>query len=340
MMNTFRWLAGGRWLVLMLWLLATAAFAEQPVPAFKAYVTDETGTLTAVQKNQLEQKLRAFTRQKGSQIAVLIVPTTQPETIEQYSMRVAESWKPGRKGVDDGVLFVLAKNDRKFRIEVGYGLEGVLPDAVSKRIDSEVIKPYFRKGDFYGGINAGIDSMIQTINQEKLPAKAPATQHSGGGGWLVFIGAVVLGFVLCLLLRPVYAGFSAGLAASLLGGIMGSMMFALGIGLLVFVLVYGVSMLYTMMKRAREEKPALATSPPAGSGYGGYTSTGRSDESDHGFATGLGTGIGLGSFGSSSSDSSSSGSDSSSSSDFGSSGGDFGGGGGGDFGGGGASDSF
>lgn len=351
-MKTFRWLAHGRWLALVVWLFTAAAYAEQPIPPFQAYVTDTTGTLTAGQKSQLEQKLRDFTRQKGSQIAVLIVPTTQPETIEQYSMRVAESWKPGRKGVDDGVVFVLAKNDRKFRIEVGYGLEGVLPDAVSKRIDSEVIKPYFKKGDFYGGINSGLDSMIQTINTEKLPQQAPATQHTGGTGWLAFIGALALGFVLRLFMRPVYAASAAAIVAALLGGVMGSMAFAIGFGILAFALIYGVSMLIAMMKRSREATPALATTLPADSTYSGtysrdYSSSGsssrssssrssrRRDDSDSGYSSGFGAGVGLGS--SSSSDSGSS--SGWSSSDSSSSGG-FDGGGGGSFGGGGASDSF
>src|SRR5512143_2646227 len=136
-------------------LFATAFFlatqfgvaAEVAVPPLKARVTDLTGTLDAGQRAALEQKLAAFESSKGSQIAVLLVPTTQPEEIEQYSIRVADAWKLGRKGIDDGVLFLVAKNDRKMRIEVGRGLEGAIPDVIAKRIGSDIVAPYFRQGD-------------------------------------------------------------------------------------------------------------------------------------------------------------------------------------------------
>ncbi len=135
-------------------LAACLALADVAVPPLKARVTDLTGTLSAQQQTALEQTLAAFEARKGSQIAVLIVPTTQPETVEQYALRVEETWKLGRKGVDDGALLVVAKDDRKLRIEVGYGLEGVLPDAIAKRIIAEDITPRFKQGDFYGGISA------------------------------------------------------------------------------------------------------------------------------------------------------------------------------------------
>ncbi len=134
--------------------------AEQPVPPLAARVTDETGTLTAAERATLEQSLKDFETRKGSQIAVLIVPTTQPETIEQYSIRVVEQWKLGRANVDDGALLIIAKNDRALRIEVGYGLEGVLTDATSRRIIDELIVPSFRRGDFYGGVSAGVGRML------------------------------------------------------------------------------------------------------------------------------------------------------------------------------------
>jgi len=133
-------------------------------------VTDQTATLTAEQKAALEQTLTAFEARKGSQLAVLIVPTTAPETIEQYALRVAEQWKLGRKKVDDGAILVIAKTDRALRIEVGYGLEGALNDATSKRIISENITPPLKQGDFYGGITAGVDKIIRVIDGEPLPA--------------------------------------------------------------------------------------------------------------------------------------------------------------------------
>src|SRR5471030_3278309 len=118
------------------------------VPALTARVTDQTGTLDAGQVQALESKLAAFETSKGSQIAVLIVPTTGDETIEQYSIRVTDQWKLGRKGVDDGVLLLVAKDDRKMRIEVGRGLEGVIPDAIANRIIDEDMSPKFHDGDF------------------------------------------------------------------------------------------------------------------------------------------------------------------------------------------------
>ena len=146
--------------------------AAVPVPALIGHVTDQTATLTAEQKAALEQTLQVFEARKGSQLAVLIVATTAPETIEQYALRVAELWKLGRKKVDDGAIVVVAKDDRAVRIEVGYGLEGVLNDAVSKRIISETITSRFQQGDFNGGITAGVGKIIGVLDGEPLPASA------------------------------------------------------------------------------------------------------------------------------------------------------------------------
>lgn len=155
------------------------AAAQVPVPPLTGHVIDQTGTLTAEQKAALEQTLVAFEARKGSQLAVLMVPTSAPETIEQYALRVAEQWKLGRKKVDDGAILVVAKNDRAMRIEVGYGLEGSLNDLTSKRIISEAILPQFAKQDFDVGITAGVAQMIRVIDGEPLPA--PSNTPSGGG---------------------------------------------------------------------------------------------------------------------------------------------------------------
>jgi uncharacterized protein len=172
------------------WALAALAFcsvlfaqALQPVPKLESRVTDLTGTLTAAQQAAIEEKLAAFEARKGSQLALLIVPTTAPEAIEQFSIRVVDQWKLGRKQaggkrVDDGALLLVAKNDRRIRIEVGYGLEGALTDATSRRIIAETITPLFRQGDFYGGINAGLDQIIRVIDGEPLPA--PDSRSRGG----------------------------------------------------------------------------------------------------------------------------------------------------------------
>src|SRR6267143_2892487 len=157
--------------LLLCW--AFAASAEVAVPPLTGRVVDQTGTLTSGDIASLTQTLKDLEIRKGSQIAVLVVPTTEGEAIEQFSIRVAEAWKIGRKKIDDGALLVIAKNDRHLRIEVGYGLEGALTDATTKRIIDEDITPKFKSGDFSGGISAGVDRMIRVIDGEKLPAPEP-----------------------------------------------------------------------------------------------------------------------------------------------------------------------
>jgi uncharacterized protein len=158
---------------------AFAAFAEVAVPPLSGRVVDQTGTLSSGDIASLTQALKNLEARKGSQVAVLIVPTTAPETIEQYSIRVAEAWKIGRKKIDDGALLVIAKDDRKLRIEVGYGLEGALTDVTSKRIIDEIITPKFRSGDFAGGISSGVDRIIRVADGEPLPAPTRPRQDSG-----------------------------------------------------------------------------------------------------------------------------------------------------------------
>ena len=143
--------------------------AQVAVPPLVGHVTDQTGTLSAAQQAALEQTLSAFEARKGSQLAVLLVPTTAPEEIEQYALRVAEQWKLGRAKVDDGAILVVAKNDRTLRLEVGYGLEGALSDITSKRIVSDTIVPRFKQGDYNGGIDAGVAQIIRVIDGEPLP---------------------------------------------------------------------------------------------------------------------------------------------------------------------------
>ncbi len=168
-----------------------------PVPPLTGHVVDLTHTLTEDQQREIELSLAAFETRKGSQLAVLLVPTTQPETIEQYALRVAEQWKLGRRQVDDGAILVVAKNDRTLRIEVGYGLEGALNDATSKRIIEEVITPQFRQQKFALGISEGVQRMMGIVDGEALPAIR--TQASSDPwnqlAWIISAGAV-LGFVL------------------------------------------------------------------------------------------------------------------------------------------------
>lgn len=218
-----------------------------PVPPLQARVTDLTGTLMPQQQAQLERTLSAFETQKGSQIAVLIVPGTQPEAIEQYGIRVAEQWKLGRKGIDDGALLLVAKDDRAMRIEVGYGLEGVLTDATSKRIISEIITPRFKEGDFYGGIAAGVDQMIRVVEGEPLPppkAREPDV-ISGIEQFLpvVFLLAVIGGAVLRALLGRFPGALATGGVVALLAWMfVSSVIIAIIAGIIAFVVTLGGGM--------------------------------------------------------------------------------------------------
>src|SRR6185295_15034728 len=141
---------------------------------------DQTGTLSSGDVAALTQTLKDLETRKGSQVAVLIVPTTDQESIEQFSIRVAEAWKIGRKKVDDGALLVVAKNDRHLRIEVGYGLEGALTDVTTKRIIDEDVTPKFKTGDFAGGVAAGVDRMVRVVIGEKLPEPEPPHWQDSG----------------------------------------------------------------------------------------------------------------------------------------------------------------
>src|SRR5260370_9619754 len=152
----------------MCWTFVAAA--DVAVRPLSGWVVDQTGTCSSGDVASLTQTLKALEAREGSQVAVLIVPTTAPETIEQYSIRVAEAWKIGRKKIDDGALLVVAKNERHLRIEVGYGLEGSLTDATTRRIIDEDITPKFKAGDFAGGITAGVNPMIRIIDGKQRPA--------------------------------------------------------------------------------------------------------------------------------------------------------------------------
>ena len=214
--------------------------AQVPVPPLTGRVTDQTATLTAEQQAALEQTLQTFEARKGSQIAVLIVPTTAPETIEQYGLRVAEQWKLGRKKVDDGAVLVVAKNDRTLRIEVGYGLEGALNDATSKRIISEIIVPRFKQGDFYGGIATGVDRVIRVIDGEPLPAPEgrPAGDTADIQQYIpvILILALVVGGALRSVLGRVPGAIATGGAVAFVAWLFASGVFiALAAGAIAFL---------------------------------------------------------------------------------------------------------
>jgi uncharacterized protein len=189
------------------------------VPPLTARVTDLTGTLSGGAVARIEAKLADLEAKKGSQIGVLIVPTTQPEDIDQYGIRVENAWKLGRKGVDDGAYLIVAKNDRRVRIEVAYGLEGALPDAIANRIVDETIAPHFKQGDFDGGVEAGVDKMISVVNGEPLPAPDKKWEHHGGLSNmlpLLLVVVVVAGGVLRSIFGRLFGSIATG---GLAGGI-------------------------------------------------------------------------------------------------------------------------
>ena len=226
-------------LVFFLLVLAPLAALAADVPPLEARVTDLTGTLSAQQREALEQTLAEFEKRKGAQIAVLMLPTTQPETIEQYAVRVEEAWKLGRKGVDDSALLVIAKNDRRLRIEVGYGLEGALPDAIAKRIIDNDITPRFKQGDFYGGIRAGVDRIMRVVEGEKLPppaAHGPAPNGFHPEFLIVLIFAIVVGgTVLRALFGRVVGSGLGGAVAGFVGWMfIGSLVIAIVVGAFAF----------------------------------------------------------------------------------------------------------
>ncbi|QOZ54968.1 YgcG family protein [Bradyrhizobium sp. CCBAU 53338] len=231
-------------IVALVFTFVVHALADVAVPQLTGRVVDRTGTLSSSDIAALSQELGDFETRKGSQIAVLIVPTTDPETIEQFSIRVAEAWKIGRKKVDDGAILVVAKNDRHLRIEVGYGLEGALTDVTSRRIIDEVITPKFREGDFAGGISAGAERMMRVIDGEPLPAPSRTVNFANLDDIgplapvVLFASFVVGGFLRALLgrlLGSVATGSVIGFVALL---ILGSGALALLAGIIGFVLSF------------------------------------------------------------------------------------------------------
>ena len=276
--------------LLLCW--AGAALALVAVPQLSGRVVDQTGTLSAGDIASLTQTLKDLETRKGSQVAVLIVPTTDGEAIEQYALRVAEAWKIGRKKIDDGALLVIAKNDRRLRIEVGYGLEGALTDVTTKRIIDEDVTPKFKTGDFAGGVSAGVDRMVRVVNGEKLPEPEPP--HWQDSGLLngidpfnpfvlvfVFIVGAALRAALGRLVGSAATGGVVGILAWLLVG-------SLGAAAIVGVLAFLVSAFIDLM-------------PSGGSRgtRGGWSSGGSSDWSSGSSSGSSGGGFsgGGGSFG-------------------------------------------
>jgi len=249
----------------MFLLASNMAHAEiVAIPELKSRITDLTQTLSSDQQAQLDTKLAAFEQQKGSQIAILILPTTQPEDIAQYSIRVVEKWKIGREKVDDGILVLVAKEDRKVRIEVGYGLEGAIPDLTAKRVINEFISPQFKQGNFYGGLDAGIDKLMGLISGEALPETK--ANYTGGNAIESLLPILLFGGLISgLVLRGILGNF-AGSAVN--GGLIGAAVWLLGLALGAAVIFAIVAFFFTMMMGGRV-MGVYGGGVPMGGGWGG-----------------------------------------------------------------------
>jgi uncharacterized protein len=203
-------------LALCTWMAPARAQGVLPIPELTARVIDQTGTLDAIERKALEDKLAAFEQKKGSQLVVLVVPTTAPEDIASYANRVGNAWKIGRKEVGDGILLIVAKDERKVRIEVAKALEGAVPDLAASNIIEQAITPRFRQNDFAGGLNAAADQLIARVTGEALP-EPPARQDDGRGSDSGFDwggGAIFLFFVV-----PVAGGILRGMFGRKLGSL-------------------------------------------------------------------------------------------------------------------------
>ncbi|MGB5552613.1 MAG: TPM domain-containing protein, partial [Thermoanaerobaculia bacterium] len=230
-------------IVLATLLWSGLAAAEVPVPELKTRVTDQTSTLDGAALAALEERLAAFESRTGSQIAVLVIPTTEPEAVEQYALRVAEAWMLGREGIDDGALLLVALEDRNVRIEVGYGLEGALTDLASRRIISESILPRFRSGDVPGGIELGVERMIAVAEGEPLPEPQPNWEPGPWAGLKsLFPFLLIVAFIAGGFLRMLFGRFWGSLAGATIAGVIvwllsSLLMVGLVAGIITFVIM-------------------------------------------------------------------------------------------------------
>jgi uncharacterized protein len=258
--------------------------AQLAVPSLSAHVNDTTATLSDAQREQLDAKLSAFEQTSGAQVVVLMVPTTQPEDIASYANRVANTWKLGRKEIGDGVLLIVAVQDRKLRIEVAKTLEGAIPDLAAKRIIDESITPHFKQSDYAGGLQAGADQIMTLIRGEALPgpAKLKPTSVADGFNWMdlaifMFLAVPVVGAVTRNIL-----GAKLGSLAS--GGIAGAVTMVVTSSLLLAGVAGVVAMVFTLM--------AGVTGGRSGRHGGGGWSSGSGGGNFGGGSGGFGSGGG------------------------------------------------
>ncbi|AYQ30381.1 MULTISPECIES: YgcG family protein [unclassified Polaromonas] len=286
-------------LLLAAWLpLAAWAQGVQPVPPLTAHVMDSTGTLDAAQRGALEAKLTAFEQSRGAQVVVLIVPTTQPEDIAAYAQRVGDTWKIGRKNIGDGLLLVVAKNDRKVRIETTKALEGAIPDLAARQVIDTAITPRFKQGDYAGGLDAAADQLIALISGENLPA--PEQRGTGGGNdgfeWtdlavFLFFAVPIGGRIAAGILGRKFGSIATGGVVGVLAWVFTSSLIVAGLAVLVGTVFALVASLGALGGRGGRSSGGWTTGGFGGGGGGGWSS-GSSDGG--GFSSGGGGDFGGG----------------------------------------------
>ncbi|MDR7296883.1 uncharacterized protein J2X16_002230 [Pelomonas aquatica] len=296
-----------RWLTaLVLLLAATLARAQdvQPVPALTARVMDQTATLDAAQRQALEDQLAAYEAASGPQIAVLIVATTAPEEIAAYAQRVADQWKIGRRAVGDGLLIVVAKGDRKMRIEVAKALEGAVPDLAARQIIDTAMKPAFQAGDYAGGLKAAIERLQARIAGEGLPAPTRAPQGGGGAdegfgfqdlGLLFFIGVPVVGMLLTGMLGRKLGSLATAGAAGAAGWAFGGGLLMAGVAAVAALVLVGLLGIGAARRTSRATgRRGGMLIPPVIWGGGGFGGGGGGGFGGGGFSSGGGGDFGGG----------------------------------------------
>jgi uncharacterized protein len=261
---------------------------------------DSTGTLDAAQRNALEAKLTAFEQSRGAQMVVLIVPTTQPEDIAAYAQRVGDSWKIGRKSIGDGLLLVVAKNDRKVRIETTKALEGAVPDLAARQVIDTAITPRFKQGDYAGGLDAAADQLIALISGEKLPA--PAQESSTGSSndgfeWtdlavFLFFAVPIAGRIAAGFLGRKFGSVATGGVVGVLAWVFTSSLIVAGLAVLAGTVFALVASLGSFGRGGRSS--GGWTAGGFGGGSGGGWSSGSSSSDGGGFSSGGGGDFGGG----------------------------------------------
>jgi uncharacterized protein len=289
--RTRRWLASG-----LLLLFTALAWAQLPVPALTSHVIDTTGTLSTAQLQQLEGKLALFEKERGSQLVILLVPTTQPEDIAAYANRVAATWKIGRKEVGDGLLLIVAKDDRRVRIEVARALEGAIPDLMARRIIDQTITPGFKQNDFSGGLHAGVTQIMALIKGEALPLPSGPGEESPNDSGFQWLDLAIFMFIAV----PVVGGVSRGVLGSQLGslvtaGVAGGIAIFVTANVVVAVLAAMAAFILSLFASVRGAGGGQGGgSGSSAGGFGGGSNGGFGGHSGGGFSSGGGGSFGGG----------------------------------------------